>query len=53
VEGPVAEAPTVVDKPAGTVEIQEVGGGVTTGPARTVRVTLRPMEVLLLAPRQG
>jgi hypothetical protein len=38
----------VVDKPAGHVEIHEVNGSVTSGPARAVRVTLQPMEIQIL-----
>jgi len=36
-------------KPAGSVEIHEVDGGVTTGPAHTLPLTLRPMEARILA----
>jgi glycosidase len=50
VAGAPPATPKVVDKDAGTVQIQETAGGTTTGPARAVHVTLRPMEVLLLAP---
>jgi hypothetical protein len=32
----------------GTVRIQEAEGGVTNGPARTVRVDLRPAELQVL-----
>ena len=35
-------------KAAGTVAIHETNGALTNGPARTVRVTLRPMEVHIL-----
>lgn len=31
------------------LEIREIDGGVTTGPARMIRVSLRPMEVQILA----
>ncbi len=41
--GPVGE------KPAGSVEIHEVDGAVTTGPAHTLPLTLRPMEARILA----
>jgi glycosidase len=37
----------VVEKPEG-VEIHEVSGGVTTGPARAISVTLGPIEVQIL-----
>lgn len=37
-----------VDKAAGSVQIYEEDGAVTTGPARTVLVTLQPMEVQIL-----
>jgi len=44
-----APAPTpVADKPAGSVEIHEVDGAVTTGPARTLPLTVRPMEAQIL-----
>jgi glycosidase len=35
-------------KAGGSVEIHEVNGAITNGPARVVRVSLRPMEVQLL-----
>ena len=38
----------VVQKDAGQVLIGEVGGSVTTGPARALPVRLAPMEVLIL-----
>jgi hypothetical protein len=38
----------VADKPAGSVEIHEVDGATTTGPARTLPLTVRPMEAQLL-----
>jgi hypothetical protein len=53
VAGAAPTAPAVVDKARGTVEIQEIGGGTTTGPARALRVTLRPMEALILAARRA
>ena len=40
--------PTVVAKPEGSVEIHEVSGSVTRGPAKAVRVALAPMEVQIL-----
>jgi glycosidase len=40
--------PTVVAKPAGSVQIREVGGALTRGPAKAVRVALAPMEVQIL-----
>jgi len=41
----------VVEKPVGSVEIREVNGAITRGPARTLRVTLQKMELLILARR--
>jgi hypothetical protein len=35
-------------KASGSVEIHEVNGAITNGPARVVSVSLRPMEVHLL-----
>jgi hypothetical protein len=44
-----APAPSpVVDKPAGSVEIHEVDGAVTAGPARTLPLTVRAMEAQIL-----
>lgn len=42
--------PTVPEpvKSAGTAEIHEVDGGVSSGPARVLRVTLKPMEIQIL-----
>jgi hypothetical protein len=43
-----ANAPgAAVDRPAGSVTVQE-DGGVSSGPIRTVDVFLRPMEVQIL-----
>ncbi len=39
---------TVVAKPAGSVEIREVSGAITRGPAKAVKVALAPMEVQIL-----
>lgn len=39
----------VVPKREGSVDIQEIKGGITYGPARTLRVTLDPMEIQILA----
>lgn len=53
--GGVAPSP-VVNKAAGQVEIHEVNGSVTSGPARALRVTLQPMELQILRrliPQQG
>ena len=36
------------DKPAGSVSVQEVDGSVGTGPLRSIRVTLAPLEVQIL-----
>lgn len=41
-------APEPVETRSG-LEIHEIDGGVTTGPARMIRVNLRPMEVQILA----
>ncbi len=46
---PGAPPAPVLEKPAGAVEIREVSGAVTRGPARTIAVTLRPMEIQILA----
>jgi glycosidase len=44
-----APAPSPVgDKPAGSVEIHEVDGAVTAGPARALPLTVRPMEAQIL-----
>jgi glycosidase len=43
-----ASAPGPVESRAG-LEIHEIDGGVTTGPARMIRVSLRPMAVQILA----
>ncbi|MEW6220331.1 MAG: alpha-amylase family glycosyl hydrolase [Thermodesulfobacteriota bacterium] len=43
-----AAAPGPVETRSG-LEIHEIDGGVTTGPARMIRVTLRPMEAQILA----
>ncbi len=43
-----ASAPKPVETRSG-LEIHEIQGGVTTGPARMVHVSLRPMEVQILA----
>jgi glycosidase len=42
----------VSTKAGGTVEIQEPEGGVTRGPARTVRIRLQAMEIQFLASKQ-
>ncbi len=49
--GEEAAAPPepVVEKPGGGGEIREVSGAVTRGPARCLRLTLRPMEIQILA----
>ena len=46
-----ASAPQPVETRSG-LEIHEIGGGIATGPARMIRVSLKPMEVQILA-RQG
>jgi glycosidase len=44
-----APAPSpVADKPAGSVEIHEVDGAVTAGPARALPLTVRAMEAQIL-----
>jgi hypothetical protein len=43
----------VVEKPAGRLEIQEVGGSVTRGPARALRVALEKMEMQILVKMTG
>lgn len=45
---PGASDPGPVETRSG-LEIQEVNGGTTTGPARMIRVNLRPMEAQILA----
>lgn len=41
----------LTEKAAGSVVIREVNGAVTHGPARVLRVNLRPMEIQILARR--
>lgn len=43
-----ASTPGPVENRSG-LEIQEIGGGISTGPARMIGVNLRPMEVQILA----
>jgi len=43
-----ASAPGPVEIRSG-LEIREIDGGITTGPARMIRMSLRPMEVQILA----
>ena len=50
--GGLAPGP-VVDKPAGQVEIHEISGAITRGPARALPVTLNPMEIQILAATGG
>jgi glycosidase len=38
----------VGEKKAGRVEVQEIGGGTSNGPARTLDVSLSPMEIQIL-----
>jgi glycosidase len=45
----VAPSGPVFHKPAGGVEVHEVSGAVTRGPARSLPVTLEQMEVKILA----
>jgi hypothetical protein len=46
--GSPAPAGSVLDKPAGSVEIHEVDGTVTAGPARALPVQLQAMELQVL-----
>lgn len=39
---------SVQEKKAGSVEVQEIGGGSSGGPARTLPVNLAPMEIQIL-----
>jgi len=46
---PAGERPSVVlPKPAGAVEITEVDGALTRGPAKSIRIALAPMELQIL-----
>lgn len=45
---PAPASSPVGDKPAGSVEIHEVDGAVTAGPARALPLTVRPMEAQIL-----
>ncbi len=38
----------VVERPAGSVEVIELDGGISHGPLRTIAVNLRPMEIQIL-----
>jgi len=50
---PGAAAPgPVVERSAGSVEIQEVNGSITNGPARVLPVTLQEMEIQILGQRR-
>jgi hypothetical protein len=40
-----SRAETVIEKSAARVEIHEINGAVTRGPARALRVTLEEMEM--------
>ncbi len=51
-EGGAAPGP-VRHKPAGQVEIHEISGAVTQGPARVLPVTLSPMEIQILTQPRG
>jgi hypothetical protein len=43
------EAPgPVVERPAGSVEVAEIDGGVSHGPLHIISVNLRPMEIQIL-----
>ena len=43
-----AEPEQVIEKPSGSVEITEIDGTITHGPARVVAVNLGPMEIQIL-----
>lgn len=46
---PVSQAPDPVqDKPAGSVSVRETNGTSGTGPLRSIRITLAPLEVQIL-----
>ncbi|MBV8077491.1 MAG: hypothetical protein JO284_13880 [Planctomycetaceae bacterium] len=47
--GSGASPPKPVAKTSGGIEIHEVDGSITSGPARTVRVSIKPMEIQILA----
>jgi len=51
--GPGAPLAPVREKPAGGVEIREISGAITRGPARAVRVTLERMEIQILSSADG
>jgi hypothetical protein len=38
----------VIERPAGSVEVAEIDGGVSHGPLHTISVNLRPMEIQIL-----
>ena len=44
----VGGANPVFDKPQGSLRITEISGAVSNGPARTIKVQLRPAEVQIL-----
>ena len=47
------ELPIVMMTAAGSVEIHEINGATTSGPARVLRVTLQKMEIQILRKRSG
>lgn len=47
-KGAPAEPGLVIEKPSGSVEITEIDGTITHGPARVVAVNLGPMEIQIL-----
>ena len=47
-KGAPAEPGPVIEKPSGSVEITEIDGTITHGPARVVAVNLGPMEIQIL-----
>jgi glycosidase len=47
-KGTVAPAARVINKPAGSVVIEEIEGGVTPGPIRALPIQLQPLEVQIL-----
>ncbi len=38
----------VIERPAGSVEVAEIDGGVTNGPLHVISINLQPMEIQIL-----
>ena len=38
----------VIERPAGSVEVSEINGGITKGPLHVISINLRPMEIQFL-----